>query len=103
MPTKEGALFGHRREMTLAEIEETYVTAMDYPKFFSTMVGLAPNKVKQFSGADVAALCAVFQTFVEVDPLTATVPLAEIMKRRLAEQTEGMTTVGELLSKAMGA
>lgn len=52
----------------------------DYPRFFPAIVGVAPNTMKTFTAEDVAMLVAMFNVATGVDALTATRPLADIVK-----------------------
>lgn len=58
-----------------------------YPRYFQTIVGVAPDKMKHFTIDDMKMLVEVFTIATGVDPLTTTRPLAEIWKKTMVEVT----------------
>jgi hypothetical protein len=50
-----------------------------YPRFFQTIVGVAPSTMKTFTVEDVAALFDLFRTITGEDALTTKRPLREII------------------------
>lgn len=51
-----------------------------YPRYFQTMVGIAPDRLKLFSAKDMEALIEAFAMATGVSPLEADRPLTEIFK-----------------------
>lgn len=65
----------------------------EYPKYFTTQVGLSPAEMKQFSEADVEALFEAFHALTLHDPLGHGVNVAmaweNYRSRRWADATPG--------------
>jgi hypothetical protein len=51
-----------------------------YPRYFQAIVGIAPDKMKTFQPEDIEALMAAFYMLVDVHPLTADRPLADVLR-----------------------
>lgn len=51
-----------------------------YPKYFQTIVSVAPDKMKFFRQEDMKALVDAFHMLTDVHPLTTDRPLADVLR-----------------------
>lgn len=73
-------------------------TMRSYPQFHVTVVGLSPSRLKQFSPADMDALCCAFQALTFKDPLEEGRSPAVLWEewKRMASTLQGRLAGGDV-------
>lgn len=57
----------------------------DYPRYFQTIVGMAPDKIKYFTIADMQTLVEVFTVATGIDPLKTDQQLADVWRETVKD------------------